>query len=331
MEIRDYWGTLRTRLQPVRGLLWIAAAAPALAALVAVAVVLTQPVLYRATATVVVPVQQSPGSPIAAVDQSVADFMAAVRSDVVIAGVARSLGVSRSEIEQGLSTQRLGTSSLVEVAFEAPRTQIVTQVVSAASSQALEFIQRTVVAPLDRQRQAAETDYENAESGLESFLAQTGLGVPPQVFRVQTSRLIALHDELGKARTSGDEEAVARLQALIARKQAVLTQQIVEYQRLQDARQRALSALFDADSRYLQATGQLAATAHMESMQTTGPERVSRLRQLPAVVVASVFLGEVLSIALIALLALLRRHQTTPAREPEALEPEEVAPPSVPA
>ena len=330
MEIRDYWGTLRTRLQPVRGLLWIAAAAPALAALVAVAVVLTRPVLYRATATVVVPVQQSVGSPIAAVDQSVADFLGAVRSDAVIALVAQSLHVSRSEIEQGLSTSRLGTSSLVEVSFEAPETQIVTQVVWATSRQALGLIQRAVVAPLDRERQLAEADYGNAESGIESFLAQTGLGVPSQVFRIQTSRLIALHDELGKARTSGDEEAVARLQALIAMKQAALTQQVVEYQRLQDARQRALNALFAADSRYLQATGQLTATANGQSMKTTGPERVSKLRELPAGIVASVVLGEVLSIALIALLALVRR-QRTPAREPEALEPEEVAPPSVPA
>jgi hypothetical protein len=317
VEIRDGWVLWRERLRPAGKTLWLALVGPVAAAAVASAVVLARPTEYRATATVVVPIRMSGGTPIAVAEQSVADFIGAVRSETVIHQVARSLDVADDVIGRGTSARRVGNSSIVEVSFEGRDLALVRSAASEAALRALELLQRAVVAPLERQLDAAQTQYEKSEADLASFLADTGFIQPDQVFRVHTSRLIALRDELGQARDRGDVEEAARLEAEIERKQVTLTEQVVEWRRLQDARQRALNALFDADSRYLQATGQLAAVTSGDAIQVTGAESLSKLRRLPATVVASAVVGEALSLALIALLLLLRDSWG------RALEPEE--------
>lgn len=312
MEIGEYVRAIRRRL-------WIVVGVPVLVLIATGVVLLVRPREYRVTATVVVPATQVVGSLVTVVDQSVADFEGAIRSEAVFERVADVTGVSKRAVAAGLSTRRLGTSSVVEVTYQTTESETASAVAGSASKQALELVQQSVFGPLKEQRTVAEQQYEAAMTAVEGFLSETGLVNPSQVFKIQASRLVALRDALGHAISQGQGAEARRLREQIDQKEAEVTQQVVTYQRLTDQRQRALSALQAADNQYFQARGSLLSAQEGETITVSEPEPLPRLgstavRQL----VAAGVIACALAIGLVVLLELLSvppRKLGTPAPE----------------
>lgn len=298
MEIKDYLRLIRRRL-------WIVVGVPLLVLIVTAVVLLVQPREYRVTATVVVPATQVIGSLVTAVDQSVSDFEGAIGSDAVIEKVSSVTGVSKQAVAGGLSTERLGTSSVVEVTYETDESDMASAVAGSASKQALALVQKSISGPLEEQRTMAEQSYEAAMTATESFLSETGLVNPPQVFKMQASRLVALRDALGHAIELGQDAEARRLQARIDQKEAELTDQVVTYQRLTDERQRALSALQLADNAYFQAEGGMASAEQGETITVSKPELAPRLGPAVRQLTGAVVVAAALAIGLVVLLEFL--------------------------
>lgn len=298
MEIGEYIRLAGKRIRIVVGV-------PLLALAVTAVLLWFRPPQYQAVATVVVPATEAVGSLIASVDQSVSDFEGAVRSDAVIARVSAATGLPKGAIQGTLSTQRVGASSLVEVSATAGRASTASAIAETVSEEALALIQQSVIGPLEEQRKLAEQSYEDAESALQAFISETGFIVPSQVFKIESSRLVALRDALGVARGKGDDAEARRLQEQIDSKVANLSEQVITYQRLEDDRQRALEALRQVDAAYYDATGSLAATEQGTAVTVSAPLRVPRLESMARQLIATLVVAVALGLALVLLLEAL--------------------------
>ena len=288
---------------------------PILATLATLGLYLTQPPTYRATATVVVPTA-SDGQATAPVfvAQAVSNFQGALRSTAVIRRTAAATGVPIADVAAGLAAEQRGTSQLVEVSYTGGDRAAASRVVEAASEQALQLVVGGGLAAAQHELDLAQQAYADAEQALSEFLAETGMLVPEQVFRKMDLRLIALRDELGHAQAAGADAEARRLQTLIDQRESELTAQVIDYQRLQVDRQRAITGLKNADGDYFAARA-FVTTAQSGSAITTSPAipastRDELTRRLPAVIALALALAAIL-IVLLEVAAVARRPAGT--------------------
>lgn len=276
---------------------WIVVLVPLLAAGVAAGLFLTQPVLYRGKATVVVPLSEGAFPSFNVVNQSVSNFRGALISDAVADRTSAQTGLPTDDIRGGISSRQLGTSNVVEVVYTSETRSEAADVAEGQARNALTFILEATSAPASVQIETAQQAYDAAEQAVEGFLEATGLVIPSDVFREETDRLIRLRDRLNLA---GGEDP--QLQARILRRQQQVTELVTTWDALQVRRQRALNSLFAADSRYLAAQAQIEAARQPEAVVRTEPRRVAFAPRLLRRVTAAGAVGLALAVGLVALL-----------------------------
>jgi hypothetical protein len=315
MEINDY---VRDSLRVVSKRSRFIGAVVLAALVLSVAVYSLEPPRYRATATVVIPIPEGVTSLIAGVSQSVSDFEGALASESVAAGVAAATGVDRKEISSGLSSDRLVSGSVAEVAYEGRTGEEAQVVVREASRQALALLLEAALGPYEQQRQFAQNQLAAAEDDYEEFVAETGIFAPDRYFAKQTDRLNALRDALGVARGEGRDDVVETLERRISAKQAEISQQLADYNRLSGARQRALSLVTETESAYSTAKGSLDSTQTPEAISVSDAVRISRVAFLMRSVVPAVVIATGLAIAFVVLLELSRSGRSARGDDGEA-------------
>jgi hypothetical protein len=309
VEIREYTAAVLRRSRLVGAIV-------AVALVLAVVVFLVSPRTYRSTATVVIP---GPGAAVssllAAVTQSVEDFRGALESDAVALKVSRATGIDPDVIEAGLKFEQVGKSSVAEISFVSTDEGRTEQVALLAGQEALVLLMEARKAPLEEQRELAESQYREAQAAYDVFLLETGIGDPAEWLRRQTIRLIGLQDDLGVARGVGNDVEVARLQKRLDDKHALVGPVQAEYSRLSAARDRGLAVLAESNRVATAADAALRNVQNSGAQITVSPPRTRPWTSvLLGIVVPAVVIATALAIALVVLLEIVG-----PTREVRAL------------
>jgi hypothetical protein len=304
MEIADYVRLLARRSR----IIVIAAIA---AGVLATAVFVFRPRMYAATATVVVPAPSASTSLIASVAQSVSDFQAALSTNVVAERVASSVGITTSEVKNGLEPSRVTDSGLVEVRFEHPSPESAEDAAFEASRQALILLLDSRLEPLEAQLAIARDGYEAAQAALLTFQERTGYLVPGDVFDQENSQMQALRDAIGTALAEGDEERVEQLQERLDEKAERFVSDSVEFGAIASAQRRADEALAAAQIAHDQAAASLESVEETENpgqggaISSTDATGVSRFQTFLRTVVPAIVIATILAIVLVVLIEIV--------------------------
>src|SRR5262245_42824326 len=113
LEIAGYLTIIRKRI-------WVLVLIPLLAAGIVLAVILTGPTTYSATATVAAPwlISNAPGDAYdtsSGASQFVADFIAAISVPPVVDAVADATGAPETSLRENVTVTPIGESSLIQV------------------------------------------------------------------------------------------------------------------------------------------------------------------------------------------------------------------------
>ena len=297
MEIKDYVGALAGKGR-------IVAAVAIIAGFFAVVVFIVQPRTYKATATVEIPTPPATTtSALAAVSEAYADFSGALTTDVVAQNTASKIGVPASEVKGHLSITRLADSAVAQVTYTGTDKDHAQQIATQASQQALGLVVAARLAPLDQQLTLSQSAYDDANTALQQFSAQTG--VFDASYFIQKQRQIKnLQFQLGAARASGDRQKAANLQQQITTLNSQVSQNRADFDRLTTTRQAASEALSGAQAAELSEKALLdSVTASATPVVTATP--ATSARRLPGLikaVVPAVVVASGLAIAMIVLL-----------------------------
>ena len=242
MEIRDYVRLMGRRL-------WILVLLPLIAGGLAFTLVSSEPQRFRTVATVG-SADLLPGRNES--EQYVADFYAAVTIPAIVDKVAESTGVSGQRIRTGIRTVRLGTSSLIQVSFETTQRDPAKSaaVVEQLSREALAFLFQSPVEFAQNRRNEAKKAVEEINSAMDAFLAEVGVSLPDEEYRITQSLVSQLRVRFEEANAAGDAGAADRLRDAIAQREAQLVKlgpKVVQFNRLREQREPVLATLKDAD------------------------------------------------------------------------------------
>ncbi len=295
---------------------------PLLAALVVAAGALSRPPVYTATATVAATAvaggtstNQYSGS--TGPKTFVADFQAALTSPQVLGQVSQQTGVKHDVIVSGLSSAPIGTSTLIEVTYEAKKRSRAAPVALAAARATITFLfspQRDLASqPVDDAQKALD----DANTALTSFLATSSSPVPDRDYGVLATAIANLEQERTKSAANGDTTIATRLDADIAsqRQQLVKLGALVsQFNALQARRDQAVTQLTAARQTLRQAEAQFEAANPDRVVRVGPPAKPSpvpgALRSAIAAAAAALFFA----VAIVALIE-LRRHPRAVAEE----------------
>jgi capsular polysaccharide biosynthesis protein len=308
VEIGDYLRVIRRRL-------WILVLVPVLAAGIVGAVLLSQPLKYRAVATVAAPAlvggaadnqYSGPGG----VRVFVANFAAALTAPQVVSKVAEQTKATEQAIYEGLSAQPIQESSLIQVTYVDTDRARSAAVAQAASRETIRFLFQSQVDLARRSVNTAEKGVSDAKKKLASFIAKADVVNPEQTYELLERNLVSLQQRQLEAQAEGSTTIAFRLGQAIQTRQAELAKlaplvttyrDLVQQQNDAEARRNELQ-------RNLEGLLAQARAADPESVVTVGePEKLSRLMAFVRQGGVAFAAGLFLAIAIVFLLELIRR------------------------
>jgi len=297
VEIRDWTRVMGRRLS-------LLIVIPVTAALLAGLLAILQPQTYRATATVILPAQQTSGPASSAVSQFVADFEGAITSDGVAQTTSEITGEPKSAISRGIATKREGTSGVVEVTYTGTNAERAGAVAETASREALAQIAQIQLDVINAQYAAADEAYDQAQDDLTTATQETFIIDLPAFLRIAEKRLKVAEDAVNAAIANGGnvQQAQQRLEQLTTQ----FTDKRGQYQAALDAYNDAKGARAFLGNEVYQSQG-IVDQAKSNSQITASPARASN--RFTYVIRRMVFAGAfglLLAIALIVLLEFLR-------------------------
>jgi len=297
VEIRDWTRVMGRRLT-------LLVVIPVVAMIVAGLLAVLEPQTYRATASVILPSQETSGPVSSAVSQFVADFEGAITSDAVAQATSEATGEPKSAISGGITTRREGTSGTVEVTYTGRDPERAGEVAEQAARIALAQIAQIQLDVIQAQYDAADEAYTAALAEWLATAKETQI-VNFEKFKATAEiRLTRARDALGAAQESGEgvQQAQQRLDEL--------TDLLTERQNIYEAAQAKLD---DADfsRRFLsnelfQSQGIVRQAAENDRITASPARPTNRLAFIVRRVLFAGAFGLLLAIALIVLLEFLR-------------------------
>jgi capsular polysaccharide biosynthesis protein len=312
MEIGDYLRVIRRRL-------WILVLVPVLAAGAVAAVLLLQPVKYRAVATVAAPAlvggsatNQYSGS--GGVRVFVANFTAALTAPQVVSKVVEQTHVSEKNVSDNLTAKPIQESSLIEVTYVDTQAARSAEVARVASRETMKFLFQSQVDLARRSVNSAEKGVSDAKSKIDDFIKKNSIVNPEQTYELQEQNLLSLQQRQLEAQAEGNTTLAARLGQAIQVRQAELTKLaplVASYRDLQQQQDNAEARRNDLQ-RTLEGLLAQSRAANPDSVVTVSdPEKLSRLMALVRQGGVAFGAGLFLAIAMVFLLELLRRPHST--------------------
>jgi hypothetical protein len=295
VEIRDWTRVMGRRLSL---LIVIPVAAMVIAGILGV----LEPQAYRATATVILPQQETGGPLSSAVSQFVADFEGAITSDAIAQATFEATGEPKSAVNGGITTRREGTSGVVEVTYTGTNSERAGVVAETASRLALAQIAQIQLDVIQAQYAAANDAYQLALEERLAVAQQTRIVDFEKFKATSEGRLQRAIDALGAA--SGPETAAAEDRV------NELTEQLTARQDAYEAAQVALDDAFFArrflSNELFQSEGIVAQAEGNERIEASPARPTNRILFILRRIMFAGAFGLLLAIALIVLIEFLR-------------------------
>jgi hypothetical protein len=281
-------GSTRFAPKRVAGVVVLAA----LAAGVAGALTLRRPQQYSVQTTVFVG-RILPASG-ASVDSSIADFETVIGLPEVTTAVAKQTGASRLSIAHGISFQRVGASSAVQVSFHGSNAAKASNVVIAASHQALLTLAQQQVDGATEGVNAAQTATTAAQNAVTALDQRFGVANLQDAYQAQQQDLFNLENQLASA-SPGQSASLTTLIAQKTDQLNALGAALPQFQQLNDNLTQATSTLNTASQTLTDAKGKLDAAGSSTIVTSPNVVKQSRsnllARASAATLVAVILLG----------------------------------------
>ena len=275
MEIRDYLSILGRRMR-------ILVLVPAVAVVLVVGSVLAQPTKYAATATaaptaLVGGVQSNQYSGANGLKAFVANFTAASTSPRIIQAVSARTHVRRGAVKSGITTQQVGTSSMMQVTYKTTNRRQAEPVAREVAAQTMVFLFQSQVTLAQAPVDGANKELSDSEAAIDDLIAKVGM--PEKAYEIKADEISHLQESQAQAVAIGNSVSAAHYADTIKAKQGelnALAPQVQQYQSLLDRKNQALSALNQARQalRQAQAQFQAADPAQVVSVGHTHPVSV---------------------------------------------------------
>lgn len=309
VEISDYLRVIRRRL-------WILILIPLLAGGAVAALILSQPKMYAATATVAAPAlvggsQTNQYSGANGTKAYVANFTAAVTAPVIVNRVAEETQMLPGKVSDCLSVAPIGESSLLKVTCQTRNKDKAVPVAKAAASDTIKFLFQTQVTLAQRTLAEAQASVTKADADLATFYKGGGNVLPDEQFRTTLGQIASLQNAQATQQAAGNTTAAASLGAQIATLQAKLAQlspKVTEFQNLTDRKTTALTQLNNVQQVVESARAQAAAANPAEVVSLNKVKPVSRSSALLKAVLPALGAGLFLAVGIVFLLEVLRRR-----------------------
>ena len=310
MEIVDYLRAARRRL-------WLIILLPVLSAMAAASVILVQPTMYMATATVDPPALV--GGPTAqytgaqGVTQFVAAFQATAGGPLVRNAVAAQNKVSTADLTDQLVVAQRGGSPSVTVTFTSKDKTKAVPVVQAVSALTLKAMFSTQVESAQARLDQATADVAKASDAVGAFTAEIKMADPQKAYEAQLNRVNALIQQQASMRAGGNAVAAAAMSAPIASANAALDRFgpiLNKYNSLNEARTAAVANVNLAQNQLAQAAGQLDAANPAKIVYTAPARAVDQTDTLWRIVASVAAAAFVLALLLVLMLEVMTRGRT---------------------
>jgi len=283
MEIKDHVALIRRRL-------WLVVLVPVLAAVATAGLVLREPQVYVATATVAVPGlvggQDSQFSGSTGNKAFVANFLAVVHSRAIAEAVAAETKIPVDTIFAGTVTSAVGESSLVTVTYQAKHKANADPVVTALATKSLAFMFDPRLTVAETTRATASVDAATqavaaAQAAINAFVTETKLANPSQDYQVKAQQISTLEEQAVAAGSRGEAEASARIAAAAVAMKPQLTALgglVARFNVLTENKQQALAQLSEAQKALTAATAKPAAIDPNSAISVSATTAVARLQ-----------------------------------------------------
>jgi hypothetical protein len=285
--------------------LLILIAVPVIAAGVAGVISVKKPQQYKTTTTVVLPNPQTSGSVATAVTQAVDDFQGALGSNAVATATSQQTGAPLSNVQGGLSSQRRGNSSVVDVTYLGTSTATAPKVVVAASRNALTFLAQQDVTLASAQLTTAKTQYDAALNQLTQLATTSGVVDFPGTLGYYQKLLRDSQAAVDAAAASHNQKALTKAKGALASLTAKAVKLKAGYQSSIDTLHNANLGYSAAEVASIQADAEVAA-ANSVQLTASPPAAQSRLAYILKRVVPAAVFGFVLAVGFVVLQELLR-------------------------
>jgi hypothetical protein len=296
VEIRDWTRVMGRRLSL---LVVIPVAAMAIAGILAV----LEPQTYRATATVIMPTQETSGPLSSAVTQFVSDFEGAITSDSVAQATFEATDEPKSAVNAGIVTKREGSSGVVEVTYTGTNAERAGAVAETASRLALAQIAQIQLDVIQAQYDASDEAYQQA---LEDWLAtakETHI-VNFTVFQGTAER--RLQDALDAVGAANGAQAQAAAQQHLDQLTNQFTERQEQYKEAQDRLDNAEGARGFLSNELFQSQGIVKQAAENERIKASPARPTNRLIFIVRRGLFAAAFGLLMAIAVIVLMEFLR-------------------------
>jgi capsular polysaccharide biosynthesis protein len=308
VEIGDYLRVIRRRL-------WILVLVPLLAAGAVAAVLLLQPIKYRAVATVAAPAlvggsatNQYSGS--GGVRVFVSNFTAALTAPQVVSKVADQTQTSEQTIRDNLTAQPIQESSLIEVSYVDTQAARSAEVARTASRETIKFLFQSQVDLARRSVNTADKGVAEATSKIAEFIKKNNIVNPEQTYQLQEQNLLSLQQRQLEAQAEGNTTVAATLGQAIQARQAELAKLaplVTAYRDLQRQQDDAEARRNDLQRTLEGLLAQSRAANPDSVVDVSDPEKLSRLMAFVRQGGVAFGAGLFFAIAIVFLLELLRR------------------------
>lgn len=310
MEIREYWNDLGRRR-------WVLLIAPLVAGVVAVAFGLAQPPSYDGVAVVHVPVEEGAAETPSTARQVISDFEAVVNSAEFADEFAEASGLPREGAGSGVRVAQVGTGLVVQLRYRANAPGPAASGSATAGRLAVELYFAPKVAEARAYLDAAEAQRDDAESALEGFVTDAGVGQPEVSYNAVLRVLEELRVRAAMAEAEGSAAIAAGLRPALDKwesRAADAGALARRYQSLAAVRDRAEKRVANAEERVTTAES-MEALAGQDAVVATGPARLvstrSSVTQLAGGAVILSVLASCLLLLALEFLAHPRRRPST--------------------
>jgi hypothetical protein len=246
VEIREYVSQMGWRL-------WILVTLPLVSAGVTFGLLADTPPQYQSTSVLTVPSTVTGGSSSGSVAQYMANFEQTIVSEPVIEGIAEETGAEGGEIQDGIDTTQLGSSSLIQVSYQGPNLDETAEIVELATRTAFSRVAEIQlpfgesIETLESRLKQSTSDLNSADAQLEDFLVEKGLVLPREEYLMAAADVSRLESEILRAESEGT--STSALEDILEERRQELTRLgkvLPEYDRLHAAVDRAEEDVDDA-------------------------------------------------------------------------------------
>ena len=296
VEIKDWTRVMGRRLS-------LLIVIPVAAMLIAGVLAVLEPQTYRATATVILPDQETSGPLSSAVSQFVADFEGAITSDSVAQATFEATGEPKSAISNGIATKREGSSGVVEVTYTGTSAERAGEVAQTAARLALTQIAQIQLDVIQAQYDAADEAYQQAEEEWVTAAQETNI-VNFTVFQATSER--RLQDALDAVGAANGAQAQADAQQHLDQLTTQFTERQDQYQAAQHRLDDATTGRRFLSNELFQSQGIVRQASENDRIKASPARPSSRITFIVRRVLFAGAFGLLLAIAVIILMEFLR-------------------------